>query len=284
MRSPWYAYLLLLPGLGTIIVLISAVIGMTISQSFGFFNFAGHSGFSLHFWQTILNDSQLWRAFFYSARIAVLSAIFSIGLAYPAAIWLRKPFPGSSMIGALLKAPLLVHGLAAAFLFVNFISYQGFLNAALVKLGLIERPIRMQNDNYGIGVILLQTWKQMPMALLLLTGSVQAISSDLLDAARNLGAGRWDRFRRIILPLTLRALQTATVLIFIGAAGDFSFQVVAGPVSVNSMAQFMLRTQQESAAGWNMAAVVAVMLMLLSLCGAALMALSVQSFVRTIRN
>ncbi len=278
------AYLMLLPGLGIIVLAMSAVLGMAFSQSLGFFNFAGDSGLSLRFWQTMLTDEQLWRAFFYSARIALLSALLSVALAYPLAIWLRKPFPGAVTLRALLKAPLLVPGLTAAFLFVNFISYQGFLNLAMLRLGLTERPIRMQNDASGIGVVLLQIWKQMPFALLLLSGSVQAIGETVLDAARNLGAGAWVRFRRIVLPLTLRALQTAMMLIFIGAAGDFSFQSVAGPVNLNSMSQLMLRVQQSGAEGWNQAAVVAVMLMLLSLAGAGMLAVAARVVVNGMRR
>ncbi|NPE58088.1 ABC transporter permease subunit [Dickeya dadantii] len=282
MRSSLMAYLMLLPGLGIIVLAMGAVLGMAFSQSLGFFNFAGDSGLSLRFWQTMLTDEQLWRSFFYSARIALVSALLSAALAYPLAIWLRKPFPGAVTLRALLKAPLLVPGLTAAFLFVNFISYQGFLNVAMLRLGLTERPIRMQNDASGIGVILLQVWKQMPFALLLLSGSVQAIGDTVLDAARNLGAGAWVRFRRIVLPLTLRALQTAMMLIFIGAAGDFSFQSVAGPVNLNSMSQLMLRVQQSGAEGWNQAAVVAVMLMLLSLAGAGLLAVAARAAVHRI--
>ncbi|MQB13276.1 MULTISPECIES: ABC transporter permease [Agrobacterium] len=272
LRNSLQAYLLLLPGLGVILVFTSVVIGMAVSQSFGFLNFAGSSGFSLRFWQTMLSDGQVWRAFWYSARIAIISSVLAVAVAYPLALWLRKPFLGSGVISAVLKAPLLVHGLVAAFLFINFISFQGFLNLALVKLGIVARPIRMQNDSYGIGVIFLQVWKQMPFALLLLTGAVQSIGDDILNAARDLGAGAMDRFRKIIVPLTIRSLQAALVLIFIGAAGDFSFQVVAGPTTINSLAQLMLRTQDASADGWNLAAVVAMLLMALSLFGAILLA------------
>lgn len=270
-RNNHQAYLLLIPGLGVILGFTSIVMGMAVSQSLGFLNFSGQSGFSLRFWQTMLGDSQLWRAFWYSARISVISSVIAVAIAYPLALWLRKPFIGSGLISSVLKAPLLVHGLVAAFLFINFISFQGFFNLALVKLGIIARPIRLQNDSYGIGVIFLQVWKQMPFALLLLTGAVQAIGDDILNAARDLGAGAWDRFRKVIVPLTIRSLQAALILIFIGAAGDFSFQVVAGPTNINSLAQLMLRTQETSAEGWNSAAVVAVILMLLSLFGAVML-------------
>ena len=279
-RTTLRAYLLLIPGLGLILAFTSVVIGMAVSQSLGFLNFSGESGFSTRFWLAATADPQLWRAFWYSARISIISAILAVALAYPLALWLRKPFQGSTLIGAVLKAPLLVHGLVAAFLFINFISFQGFFNLALVKLGIIARPMRLQNDPYGIGVVFLQVWKQMPFALLILTGAVQAIGEDILNAARDLGAAGLARFRKIIVPLTLRSLQAALILIFIGAAGDFSFQVVAGPTSVNSMAQFMLRAQTSGTDGWNVAAVVAVLLMLLSLFGAMVLAGATQFLAR----
>ncbi len=274
------AYLLLLPGLGLILCFTGVVIGMAISQSLGFLNFSGESGFSTRFWQSTTADPQLWRAFWYSARVSVISAVLAVAMAYPLALWLRKPFPGSSFISALLKAPLLVHGLVAAFLFINFISFQGFFNLALVKLGIIARPMRLQNDSYGVGVVFLQVWKQMPFALLILTGAVQAIGDDILNAARDLGAGSVARFRKIIVPLTLRSLQAALILIFIGAAGDFSFQVVAGPTTVNSLAQFMVGAQELGDDGWNISAVVAVLLMALSLGGSAFLAAASQFLAR----
>lgn len=277
------AYLLLMPGLLPILVFMSLVVGMAVSQSIGYFNFAGEDGFSLRFWQQMMADEQLWRAFWYSLRIATISALLSVALAYPVALWLRRPFPGSDLISALIKAPILVHGLVAAFLYVNFISFQGFLNVAMVHLGLIARPIRMQNDPYAIGVLILQVWKNLPFAFLIIVGSVRAIGEDILDAARDLGAGAFSRLCRVILPLTLRSLQAALVLIFIGAAGDYSFQTVAGPTKANSLAQFMVRTQVDNAAsGWNQAAVVAVLLMALSLFGSLALAGLMQIVVRRV--
>ncbi len=175
-------------------------------------------------------------------------------------------------MSGLLKAPLMVHGLVAALLFINLISWQGFINLGLLKLGIISQPIRMQNDRWGIGVIILQVWKQLPYALLIITGSLRAIGDEIVDAARDLGAGKTARLLQIILPLSIKAVQVSLILIFIGALGDFSFQVVAGPTSVFSLSQYMLRFPEISARGWNLAAVVAVILMLAAFVGAVVLA------------
>lgn len=277
--KPLLIFLLLLPGLGVILGFIGIVLYFAVSQSFGYYNFGGDSHFTLEYWQKLQDNANFWRAFFYSLRIAAISALASVFLAYPLTIWLRKPFPGSTIVGAVLKIPYLVPGLVAAFLYVNFISYRGFLNQMLEFLGFIDEPIRMQNDRRGIGVIILQIWKQMPFALLLLVGAVSDISDDIYHAARDMGARQLTRFVRITLPLTLQTLQVTMIIIFIGAAGDFSFQTIAGPRTVYSMAQFMYSAQTINH-DWNYSAVIAVMLMAMSLFGSLSLAGIMQVLIR----
>lgn len=268
----WITVLALLtPGVGLILVTMGTVVYIAFSQSLGFYNFSGESEFSYAFWDKMLGRKIFYKSVKYSLYIGFFSAILSVTLAYPLAIWLRKPFRGSLTIGAILKAPLLVHGLVAAFLFINVIAFHGILNQLMQWLGIWDEPRRLQNDNNAIGVLILQTWKQMPFALLLLTGAVQGISDDVLDAARDLGAGAWQRFSKVIAPLTVSAMQASMIIIFIGAVADFSFQVIAGPTNRQSLAQLMVFFKESGR--WNEAAVVGVTIMVVALVGSALLAL-----------
>lgn len=262
--------LLLTPGIGLILVFIGSVVYIAVAQSFGLYNLRGDSGFSWDFWIDGVDRKSYARAVRYSLYVGFVSAILSVALAYPLALWLRKPFRGSLTVSAVLKAPLLVHGIVAAFLFLNVISYHGILNQVLVWTGLFAEPRRLQNDSNAIGLLFLQVWKNMPFALLLLTGAVQAISDDVLNAAQDLGAGAWARFRRIIAPLTVSAMQAALIIVFIGALADFTFQTTIGPTNERSLAQYM--TFMKDRGRWNDAAVVGVTLMILSFVGAILLA------------
>jgi putative spermidine/putrescine transport system permease protein len=262
--------LLLLPGLGLILGLIGTVVWIAIAQSFGLYGLNGEDQFTLQYWAEVTDRRVFARSVRYSFYVGTVSAILSVALAYPLAIWLRKPFTGSMTIGAILKAPMLVHGLVAAFLFVNVIAYHGILNQSMQALGLWDEPRRLQNDSNAIGVLILQIWKNMPFALLLLAGAVQGISDDVLDAARDLGAGAWDRFRKVIAPLSISAMQAAIVIIFIGAMADFSFQVIAGPTNRQSVSQLMVFFKDRG--DWHSAAVVGVTLMGLAMLGASALA------------
>lgn len=270
LRRALLILMLLMPGLGVIAALIGTVVYIAVAQSFGLFSLMGESQFTTEYWSEVTGRKLYLRSIRYSLYIGTLSAILSVILAYPLAIWLRKPFPGSMTIGAILKAPMLVHGLVAAFLFINVIAYHGIFNQFMQWVGIWDEPRRLQNDENAIAVLILQTWKNMPFALLLLTGAVQGISDDVLDAARDLGAGTWDRFRKIIAPLTLSGMQAALVIIFIGALADFSFQVIAGPTNRQSMSQLMVFFKGRG--DWHSAAVVGVSLMVIALVGSTILA------------
>ncbi|MGF1695796.1 ABC transporter permease [Vibrio lamellibrachiae] len=270
-------YLLLLPGLGTILFLMGSALYVVVAQSFGLYGFSGESHATLEHWKVMLSDPILWRSVNYSLRTSIFGTVGALLAAYPIAMWLQQKVPGKSVIIALLRAPMFVPGLVAAFLFMNVIAFHGVMNETLMFLGIIEKPLRLANDTFGWGVVILQVWKNLPFALILITGSIAAIRTDLLDAALDLGASRWARFRQVIFPLTIPALQASAILIFIGALGDFSLASIAGSRSSYSLAMLMNVTATQYYE-WQNAAVTALIIMLLAGLCSILIAATTQPF------
>ena len=257
---------LLLPGFGLILFFLGMILYVAVFQSFGLFNLSGEDDFTMEYWQKLFNRKVFYRSVNYSLYVGIISSIISVILAYPIALWLRKPFYGSILINSILKAPLLVHGLVAAFLYVNLIAYHGIINQIFIAIGAWDEPIRMQNDKNAIGVLILQVWKNLPFALLILLGSIQSIGDDVIDAARDLGANSFQRLKKIIAPLTISSMQAALIIIFIGALADFSFQSIAGPTNKYSLSQLMLYYKNNGR--WHEAAGVGVTIMIISFLGA----------------
>ncbi|EAO9627558.1 ABC transporter permease [Salmonella enterica] len=276
-RNDAVAWLLMLSGLGTILLLMGSTFYVVIVQSLGWFNLEGDSHFSLEYWRNMLQDEVLQSALFYSVKVSLLGAFGSVIFAYPLALWLRKPMAGKEGIIAVLRAPMFIPGLVAAFLFVNIVAYHGIINELLLALGIISEPLRMQNDDFGCGVVILQIWKNLPFALILVGGAVNAIRNDVLDAASNLGASRWRSFTGVVVPLTLPAVQVTLILVFIGALGDFAFFSVAGPRNTYSLARLMQATAMEYGE-WNNAAVIAVIIMVTAAICTLLIALLITPF------
>ena len=257
---------LLLPGFGVILFFLGMILYVAVFQSFGLFNLSGEDNFTMQYWQKLFNRKVFYRSVNYSLYVGIISSIISVILAYPIALWLRKPFYGSILINSILKAPLLVHGLVAAFLYVNLIAYHGIINQIFIAIGAWDEPIRMQNDKNAIGVLILQVWKNLPFALLILLGSIQSIGDDVIDASRDLGANSFERLKKIIAPLTISSMQAALIIIFIGALADFSFQSIAGPTNKYSLSQLMLYYKNNGR--WHEAAGVGVTIMIISFLGA----------------
>ena len=257
---------LLLPGFGLILFFLGMILYVAVFQSFGLFNLSGEDNFTMQYWQKLFNRKVFYRSVNYSLYVGIISSIISVILAYPIALWLRKPFYGSILINSILKAPLLVHGLVAAFLYVNLIAYHGIINQIFIAIGAWDEPIRMQNDKNAIGVLILQVWKNLPFALLILLGSIQSIGDDVFDGARDLGANSFERLKKIIAPLTISSMQAALIIIFIGALADFSFQSIAGPTNKYSLSQLMLYYKNNGR--WHEAAGVGVTIMIISFLGA----------------
>lgn len=276
-RQELIAWLLMMSGLGTILLLMGSTFYVLIAQSIGYFNLTGKSYFTLQYWSGMLRDPVLISSFLYSVKVSLLGALGAVILAYPIALWLRKPLPMKESIIAILRIPMFIPGLVAAFLFINIISFHGVINEFLLAANIIRTPLRMQNDSFGTGVIVLQIWKNMPFALILISSSVNAVKNDILYASGNLGANKWQRFITIILPLTLPALQVALIIVFIDAIGDFAFYSVAGPHDVYSLARLMQSTAMEYGE-WNNAAVIAVIIMITSLLFSILVKLLITPF------
>lgn len=219
----------MLPGAGYIVIFIVAALGMTVLQSLGFFSFSAKTEIGLQEWVRVLN-SETWDSFFYSTKIAFISSFGALLIAYPLALYLRKSFIGKNYFNAVMRFPLFVPALVAAFLILNILSFHGIFNEVLVALGLIQEPLRLTHDDWGVGVVAIQIWKNLPFQVLILSAALVNIPVDLEHAASNLGANAFSVFRHVIFPLSIPGALTGVILVFIGVFGDYAINTVAGPL------------------------------------------------------
>jgi putative spermidine/putrescine transport system permease protein len=257
-------YLMLVPGVGFIVLFIGSSIFITITQSFGILSVTGKSHFTVANWVAIFHDRESLDSILFSLKMGLLSSIGTLLFSFPIALFLRKSGGGKRFLSSLIKIPLFIPALVAAFLIINLISYHGIINEGLMALHIIKRPLRMLNDKYGWGVVAIQVWKNTPFVLLILSGSLASIRDDTVDAARNLGAGSMSVLFKIFIPLAMPGILVSMILMFIKAFGDFAIMSVAGPNYPPSIALRMRNTAtlfQE----WDKAAVLGVIIILTTL-------------------
>lgn len=232
-----WGYLLLLPGLGFVVLFLAAALEMMIIQSFGLLNFTGTSAFSLQYWKELFSGD-LGGSLFYSLKIAVWTCVICIIIVYPLSL-VVKNLPGKKTWLSLLKIPMFIPSLVACLLITNVISYNGIVNVILVGLGLIREPLALKNDNWGVSALITQVWKNIPFMLLIVYSSVESVRKDVLDAGRNLGAGRLRLFWEVTLPLTFPSALVAVIMTFIKVFNDFTISRVMGPIYPTTLSNLM---------------------------------------------
>jgi len=251
--------LMLFPGVGFILLFIGSSIFLTLVQSFGLFSITGKSVFTLENWKAILQAQESMDSLFFSLKMGLLSSVGTVVIAFPIALFFRKGGTGMGIMGSIIKVPLFIPALVAAFLILNLIFYHGLVNTVLLRLNLIDESLRMLNDKFGWGVVFIQIWKNLPFVLLIVMASLASIRDDTIDAAKNLGAGYWSILFRIYVPLAMPGILVSMILMFIKAFGDFPIVSVAGPIYPASMAgrmHIMATIYQE----WDQAAVLGVII------------------------
>lgn len=265
---------LILPGAGFIFLFLALALAMTVLQSVGVMSPTRPSSFTLEFWAALF-DRQFLDSFLFSLRVGVGSAFGTLLLAYPLALFLRRRGSRAGLLGSVVKIPLFVPALVAAFLILNAMAFHGIINGVLLGLGIIGKPMRMLNDEFGWGVLAIQVWKNLPFQLVIIASVLATIRSDIEDAARNLGAGPLGVVRHIILPLSMPGLLIAVALVFIMTFGDFAITRVAGPVYPNSLSVLM-HTKALTLQEWEVAACIGVVIIVASLLLVALYARTAQ--------
>ncbi|HEY7368655.1 MAG TPA: sugar ABC transporter permease, partial [Thermoanaerobaculia bacterium] len=144
----------------------------------------------------------------------------------------------------------------------------GFSNLLLARLGL--SPIDWLGDTrYALlAIILLCVWKNFGYAMILFVAGLQNIPASLYEAASIDGAGPWEKFRRITLPMLAPTILLLSVLTTIGYFQFFAEPYVmtrGGPL--NATLSVGLLMYREGFTYWNMgyAAAVAVVMFLVIL-------------------
>jgi putative spermidine/putrescine transport system permease protein len=132
-----------------------------------------------------------------------------------------------------LIAPLLTSIIMRTFGWRVLLARRGFVNATLMNLGIIERPLDLLNG--PIVALAGMVHVLAPFMVLAIASSLQGVDRRIEESARILGAGRVSTFFRITLPLTLDGVGTGFILVFMLANGSFVTLLLLGGGSIQTL-------------------------------------------------
>jgi spermidine/putrescine transport system permease protein len=158
----------------------------------------------------ILNRTLLW---------AFGCTLVCLLIGYPVAFVVARARRWRRWLLFLVVLPFWTSFLVRMFAMIFLLRDTGFVNAALLRLGLIERPLELL---YTPGAVLTGlVYGFLPMMILPIYASLEKLDDTLIEAAVVLGAGPTARFFRVVLPLSLPGVVAGCLLTFIPAVGSF---------------------------------------------------------------
>lgn len=183
----------------------------------------------------VLTDPGFWE--FFGNTIFFSIATISIGLPIQlgVALMLNADLPYRRVWQTLVILPWAVPQVISATLWrLLFNPTFGSINWILQTVGLISGPINWFGGKWiaFFTVIMTDIWIRTPLVVLILLAGLQTIPDEQYEAARMDGAGVWDRFVHVTLPMLRPALITVLVLRVILALRVFDIifaMTVGGP-------------------------------------------------------
>lgn len=151
-------------------------------------------------------------------------SFLQIGLALYFATVLNYAIRGKNFFKGAIFFPYLINGVAIGFIFLYFFKGGGTFDTVLMWLGVPEDklPLWLGNPaiiNYSLAFV--SVWRYLGQNMIMFSGAIQSVNSDLYEAAAIDGANKWQQFRYIIFPGIKMIVSLNMILAVKGAISVF---------------------------------------------------------------
>ena len=208
-------------------------------------SFQPKAGSALANYARFFSDPFLYQTIWTTLRLAVPVTLLNLVLAVPIALRVRL-MRRQRVLTTILVVPITLGTVLVAQGLLNYLGPQGWFNRALIAAGLIEHPVRLLHNYWGVFLSLLITG--LPFTFLLTLSYASGVDPALENAAATLGAGAAARFRTVLLPLLLPGLAITFCLSFVQAFSVFPSAILlgapSGPTRVISVAAYEAAFEQ----------------------------------------
>lgn len=207
-----------------------------------------------------LGASSLYAEALLSSLVLALAAttiIVIIGYAIALAI-ARAPERWRTFLLAAAILPFWTSFLVRVYAWIGILKQDGWLNQALIGLGLVSEPLQLLDGNAGVLIGLVYAY--LPFMVLPVHAALDRQDPTLLEAAADLGASPLRRFWTVTVPLSLPGVAAGALLCFIPMVGEFVVPELLGG-SDTLMLGRVLWSEFFQNRDWPLAAAIAVVLL-----------------------
>nr|WP_253905893.1 sugar ABC transporter permease [Arthrobacter sp. H5] len=208
----------------TLFIVLPAAIGIFLSST----NYAGYGswdfvGFSNYL--AMLNDPAILQSYGFTLMFAVATVIVVNILALAIAVGLNAKIKWRTPIRTVFFIPLVLSGLIVAYVFNYLLSNTVPLLAGELGLTSLSSSVLINEDLAWLAIVGVTAWQAIPGATIIYLAGLQAIPTDVYEAADLDGAGGWRTFRSITFPLIIGYVVINIILGFKGYLGAYEIIV-----------------------------------------------------------
>jgi len=206
-------------------------------------------------------DPLYWKAYVSSLQIAIFSTAITLLVGYPIAYGMaRAPEEWRATLMMMVILPFWTSFLIRVYSWMGILGKEGFLNSALMWLGIVDEPLTILNTNTAVYIGIVYTY--LPFMILPIYAALDKLDISLLEAAEDLGCTRTSAFWLVTLPLSRPGIVAGSFLVFIPVIGEFVIPSLLGGSNTLMIGKILFE-EFSSNRDWPVASAVAVLLLLI---------------------
>lgn len=225
---------------------------------------AVETSFTLENWRGLFTDPFYGEILLRTLRLAFVSTFISAILGYGPAYYLTlQPTGRRAAFMLLLFLPSWISYVVRSMSWLHVLGSNGVLNTALISLGVVASPLPLLYNDFSVYVGIVQYL--LPLMIINIYIGLQFVDTNIVDAARTLGASPAQAFWTVTFPLALPGLSAGCLLSFILAMGAYITPMVLGGPGATYYATLVYDTviqQQDWPFGATLSLVVVIFLAL----------------------
>ncbi len=213
----WYALFFLAP------LLYMLVISFAESPGYGG---PPQLGFHLDSYQ-LITDPLYLRVFLGTLQMALIGTLACLVVGYPLAYFLAtRATARKTTLLLMIIVPFWTSFLIRTYAWETILDPEGTLSHILQAVGLIHGPLNVLYTRTAIFIGIVYNY--LPLMIFPLYVALERLDKRLVEASKDLGAGRIATFLQVTLPLTLPGVMTGFLLVFIPLTGEYLIPAILG--------------------------------------------------------
>ena len=205
-----------------------------------------------------LLDPLYAKVMIHSFYMAIVATILCLIIGYPFAYIVAKmPEKWRPIMLFLVIVPFWTNSLIRTYGLKIVLGTQGILNKALLDIGLIDAPLRIMYTETAVMIGLV--YILLPFMILPLYSAIEKLDDTYIEAARDLGANKFQTLTKVILPLTMPGIIGGCLLVLLPALGMFYISDLLGGAK-NLLIGNVIKSQVLNARDWPFGAATSIAL------------------------